>query len=52
MPKWCNRFGQYGIKVSVWGSGTFKIVTLVENHPQKRVFLLDYYHPSEDRGAN
>ena len=26
---------QYGIKVSYWGSGTFKIVILVENHPQK-----------------
>ena len=24
-------------KVSFWGSGTLKIVTLVENHPQKRV---------------
>ena len=26
---------QYGIKVSSWGSETFKIVIPVENHPQK-----------------
>ena len=35
--RWCDSVGQYGIKVSFWGSGTLKIVTLVENHPQKRV---------------
>merc|ERR1711935_1203186 len=22
VPRWCDRFGQYGIKVSFWGSGT------------------------------
>ena len=27
MPRWRDRFGQYGIKVSFWGSGdTLKIV--------------------------
>ena len=30
-PRWCDRFGQYGIKVSFWGSGTLKIVIYVEN---------------------
>jgi hypothetical protein len=48
-------FGQYGIKVSFGGSGTLKIVILVENlnenHPQKRIFRLDYDHPSEVRGC-
>ena len=40
LPRWCGRFGQYGIKVSFWGSGTLKIVILVENnHPQKRIFI-------------
>ena len=38
--RWDDRFGQYGIKVSLWGSGTLKIVILVENHPQKRIFRL------------
>jgi hypothetical protein len=42
------------MKVSFWGSGTLKIVILVENHAQriKRIFRLDYYHPSEGRGVN
>jgi hypothetical protein len=31
-PRWCDRFGQPGIKVSFWGSGTLKIVILVETH--------------------
>jgi len=44
-----NRFGQYGIKVSFWGSGTLKIVILVKNHPQ-RTFRFAYYHPSEGMG--
>ena len=52
LPRWDDRFGQYGIKVSISGSGTLKIVILVENHPQKRIFRLDYYHPSEGRGVN
>eukprot|EP00964_Phaeocystis_antarctica_P051408 scaffold29987_cov47-Phaeocystis_antarctica.AAC.1 len=36
---------QYGIKVSSWGSETFKIVILVENHHQKPKNWLDDYHP-------
>jgi hypothetical protein len=54
-PRWCDRFGQYGIKVS---SITLKIVTLVENHPQKRlslkkrIFRLAEFTPSEGRGGN
>ena len=31
VPRWCDRFGQYGIKVSFWGS-TLKIVIYVENY--------------------
>ena len=45
MPRWCDRFGQCGIKVCFWGSGTLKIVIYVENHPQRRSFWLAYYHP-------
>ena len=30
-----RQVSQYGIKVSSWGSETFKIVIPVENHPQK-----------------
>ena len=45
LPRWCDRFSQYGIKVSFWGSGTLKIVIYVENYPQKRCFRLDDYHP-------
>ena len=45
VPRWCDRFGQYGIKVSFWGSGTLKIVIYVENYPQKRCFRLADYHP-------
>ena len=37
-------FGEYGMKVSSWGSGTLKVVILVENHPQKRNFRLDENH--------
>ena len=44
-PRWCDSFGQYGIKVSFWGSGTLKIAIYVENHPQKRIFWLAVYHP-------
>ena len=45
LPRWCDRFSQYGIKVSFWGSGTLKIVIYVENYPQKRCFRLAEYHP-------
>ena len=47
VPRWRDRFGQYGIKVSLWGSGTFKIVILdlVETHPQKPKNWLAEYHP-------
>ena len=44
-PTWDDRFSQYGIKVSFWGSGTLKIVIYVENYPQKRRFRLADYHP-------
>ena len=36
---------QYGIKVSSWGSETFKIVIPVENHPPKPKNRLADYHP-------
>ena len=36
---------QYGIKVSSWGSETFKIMIRVENHHQKSKNRLAYYHP-------
>ena len=47
VPRWRDRFPQYGIKVSYWGSGsgTLKIVIPVENHPQKPEYRLAYYHP-------
>ena len=45
MPRWRDRFVQYGIKVSFWGSGTLKIVIYVENYPQKPCFRLADYHP-------
>ena len=45
LPNLGDRFVQYGIKVSFWGSGTLKIVIYVENYPQKRGFWLAYYHP-------
>ena len=45
VPRWRDRFVQYGIKVSFWGSGTLKIVIYVENYPQKRCFRLAYYYP-------
>ena len=45
LPRWCDRFGQYGIKVSFWASETLKIVIYVENYPQKRCFRLAYYNP-------
>jgi len=35
LPNLGDRFVQYGIKVSFWGSGTLKIVIYVENYPQK-----------------
>ena len=45
VPRWRDRFLQYGIKVSYWGSGTLKIVIPVENHSQKPENRLGYYHP-------
>ena len=45
LPRWCDRFSQYGIKVSFWASGTLKIVIYVENYPEKRCFRLADYHP-------
>ena len=45
VPRWRDRFPQCGIKVSSWGSGTFKIVIPVENHPQKPENRLADYHP-------
>ena len=33
VPRWRDRFVEYGIKVSFWGSGTLKIVIYVENYP-------------------
>ena len=38
LPTWDNRFGQYGIKVSFWGSGTLKIVIYVEKLPPETKF--------------
>ena len=46
MPRWCDKSGQYGIKVCFGGSDTLKIVIYVENYPQKRSFRLADYHPS------
>ena len=40
-----RQVSQYGIKVSSWGSETFKIVIPVENHPQKPKNRLADYHP-------
>jgi hypothetical protein len=51
VARWDGRFGQYGITVSFWGSGTLKIVILVENHPQKRFFRLADYHPLKGWGC-
>ena len=48
VPRWRDRFAQYGIKVSFWGSGNLKIVIPVENHPQKPENWLAVYHPSLD----
>ena len=45
VPRWCDRFGQCGIKVCFWGSGTLKIVIYVENYSQEGSFLLADYHP-------
>ena len=40
-----RQVSQYGIKVSHWGSETFKIVIPVENYPQKPKKMLADYHP-------
>ena len=52
LPNLRDRFVQYGIKVSFWGSGTLKIVIYVENYPQKRSFWLADYHPLWVGGVN
>ena len=39
LPSLRDRFVQYGIKVSFWGSGTLKIVIYVENYPPETEFL-------------
>ena len=43
VPRWRDKFPQYGIKVRLWGSGTLKIVIPIENHPQKTKNRLDEY---------
>ena len=45
VPRWRDRFPQYGMKVRLWGSGPLKIVNPVENHPQKTKSRLADYHP-------
>ena len=52
LPNLGDRFVQYGIKVSFWGSGTLKTVIYVKNHPQKRSFRLADYHPLWVGGVN
>jgi hypothetical protein len=49
VPRWCDRFGQYGIKVSFWGSGTLKTVIFVT--PRNGVFGLLIITPSKGRGC-
>ena len=38
VPRSLDRFSQYGIKVSFWGSGTLKIVIYIENYPSETMF--------------
>ena len=38
VPRWCDRFGQYGIKVSFWASETLKIVISSKTSPRNDVF--------------
>ena len=45
LPRWCDRFSQYGIKVSFSGSGTLKIVIYVEKYPHKRFFSVGSLSP-------
>ena len=52
VPRWDDRFGQYGIKVSFGDSGTLKIVIYVGNHPHRPILRLTVYHPSEGGGVN
>ena len=58
LPNLRDRFVQYGIKVSFWGSGTLKIVItdlrrILRLYPQKRCFrLADYYPPLGLGGVN
>ena len=52
-PTWDDRFSQYGIKVSFWGSGTLKIVIYVENYtPRNDVFGWLIITPSGGGVAN
>ena len=43
----CSRFILYGVYVSLWGSGTLKIVIPIENHPRNEVFGWIIITPSE-----
>ena len=53
VPRWRDRFVQYGIKVSFWGSGTLKIVIYVENYPHRNdVFGWLIITPSGVGGVN
>ena len=45
VPRWRDRFPQYGIRVRLWSSGTLKIVIYVEIRLQKPKNGLAYYHP-------
>ena len=45
-PRWDDRFSQYGIKLSFWGSGTLKIVIYVENTtPRNRTLSVGLLSP-------
>jgi hypothetical protein len=55
LPRWCDRFSQYGIKVSFWASGTLKIVIYVEltskTTPRNDVFVWLIITPSGGGGC-
>ena len=44
LPNLRDRFVQYGIRMSFWGSATLKIVIYVANYPQKRSLWLADNH--------
>ena len=50
-PRWCDRFGQPGIKVSFWGSGTLKIVILVETHRRNGFYGCSQLSPPRREGG-